>query len=1486
MAASSATESGAQSVPKGTTAGSLVSDLPLAGRRFPLPVLKPSGLPTGPILIANRSECAQDYVAAAHAAEAQFGVELKTGMPPWPPFSRNQSPALYRRAAHPSTLRTQVTIASRADHNCWTNHGHHSSIHHVVDTTAPREAYESTAVLLEAVAAHGCVAVAPGYGFVSENPDFAAACEDKGAASRPSRDLYACSPASSLLYPHLMRGLSGTLGKGATPVETRNLAKHAGVRVALGVDHYTFEPGSEDADQAGIIEDTVQFVTTHGRCMVKAAFGGGGKGIRKISVTDLSQTDYDSAEAYTAVIRERVTSAVTEARSEAKVVCGDKLGHVFVEKFNPGKHIEVQIAIGRDGKAVHFGTRDCSLQLGNQKVVEIAGITDPDIESQLTQQAVALMESTHISTFSSGPETPVEWHPGNHKSSCKQFSYSGSPTPPQTPETPACLQRTMGYVGLATVEFMVGPDGNFILLEVNPRLQVEHPITEELAGVNLKWIQFALPFVSGLSDLGVSQDVICKALASTCSPVVVECRMNMVDPGVISFVAVPPDTDGIVRWIGRDFSAGRKLSSDFDKTFMKLVVTGDDLPQACARVREQLRLFQKGHCGTVTNVDQMLHLLEEPEALRQAATTALGEHPGMLEPADLDKQASLARTRMLNTLDYFTYVLTNQTLGPNDKATHPGARGPMPVTEQPAAPTHFPAASADDTASGAALLQVLYPSTGEGLKVDRSQPQVPKLVQHLLSSKRVIVMDTTRRDGQQSIIATRAGDCELLATMEQEVNVLGKAVGVYEVAGGATFDTALRYMKQDPFERVRLLSASNKTALLQMLIRGRNFLGYSPQSPAIARLAIRKFKEAGIDIFRTFNCQNDVQDLIESTGMVVEAGCVAEAAVCYTGDLSDPEEAQFTLEYYLCLVKTLLASDHPPHILGIKDMAGQLTPTAAHTLISALRKEFPQIPIHLHMHSTGGWAVESYVEATRAGVHLVDCGITPFADSTAQPSIVTFVSALQGHSDPAVRDRCPIVDTKQVEDILVPYWRAVLHMHTPHMAPDVDELGGGRLKFHQAPGGQLSNMAAQIKANVGSPVPATRMAAAYEIADRIVFGGREDGRRLLRGVKVTPSSKAVGDLTNVLLTKSSLFQSGYAPVTNDDNVANFDAEDRPGFSFDTLVGALSFADRKKFDADEFWSNSFVRFVLDFLEPNEFPESVLDLMSGNMGQNEFGYNPALQRVLDARPDAIARRVDYDFATANSEWRSQYGLDLTDEQHVMSAIFPAVFKNYFTGPHLSNVPTPHIYQGPDQKSHGTLVLPLHDTFAKMQVVGTQPDPDNADIPITVWQWDCAKESGSTTVPTGVYVWRTEPVIALPVTTCDITRNEGELVMGLPQAKVIRVRTIGDYVEKGEWVAVVEAMKMQVIISAPERLEVTKNLATPGHAVKKGVLVVYESRPVAGLLHGYVRGMSTADPVPESPYSAAKGNSLIDRFAQYPLSRTGSVAEEISPYSSYTS
>lgn len=283
---------------------------------------------------------------------------------------------------------------------------------------------------------------------------------------------------------------------------------------------------------------------------------------------------------------------------------------------------------------------------------------------------------------------------------------------------------------------------------------------------------------------------------------------------------------------------------------------------------------------------------------------------------------------------------------------------------------------------------------------------------------------------------------------------------------------------------------------------GRNFLGYSPQGATITKQAIRKFKDAGIDIFRTFNCQNDIEDLVESTAMVVEAGAIAEAAFCYTGDISDPLETQYTLNYYLCLVKSLVNAPHPPHIIGIKDMAGQLTPAAAKILISALRESFPSIPIHLHMHSTGGWATESYVEATKAGVHLVDCGVPPFADSTAQPSLISFVRALREHSDPSVRARCPEVDESAVGNILVPYWNSVLNMHRPHIAPGVDELGGDLLKYHQAPGGQLSNMAAQIKANVGGDISMKSMAAVYEIADRVIFGGYGDDRKLLRGIKV------------------------------------------------------------------------------------------------------------------------------------------------------------------------------------------------------------------------------------------------------------------------------------------------------------------------------------------------------------------------------------------------
>jgi pyruvate carboxylase len=1278
---------------------------PGAQRTWTRPFVFQDTLPPGKIFIPNRNECTREYCEAVHALRHQHKVKLET-----------------------------VAVTSPTDMLSFTDHWKAADSFVILGEGA-RDAYQTPELIIAAAKKQGCVAIAPGYGFLAENPDFAHKCKEAGL-------IFLGPPPSELQ-------------RFGSKIDTRLLAKTAGVNVAEGIDHYTFVCESKDAspseqvakqaqDEAALIEETIAFVKKHRVCMVKAAFGGGGKGIRKIDIGNLPA----DAKNRDALIRERVTTAIQEARGEAQRICQDPNGQVFVEKFiAKGRHIEVQVAVGRDGKAVHLGTRNCSLQEPetHQKVVEIAGIVPRELQERLGAQAVAMMERTR--------------------------------------------QDGEGFVGLATVEFMVTDDGE-TLLEVNPRLQVEHPTTEELLDINIKWLQFQLNQAKSLEQLGITKELVKDRLDKAGKKVSLEVRVNAIGTGVIAKVQIPPDKEGSVRWAGRGFSAGRTLTTDFDKNILKLIVTADSLDQACKKAQKQLALFSEGYLGPETNVPGLINLLGQTQAVREATTTTLQEQPALLALNTEQRREALERTRVLNTLNYFSWVLGNQDLKEGQKSTHPGAIGPMPVRKQPQ-----PVMPRDhkllDTPPPQGLMQQLYQS--HGLQSDRSRSNPEKLVQALLSSPRVILTDTTRRDAHQSLLSTRAGDQELLLSLPEETRILGHAVGSYEVTGGATFDASRRYLGQDQYERVRNIRAKCPNALLQMLIRGRNFLGYGPQDPEVARRAIRLFKEAGVDLFRTFNCQNDVDDLIESTKMIREAGGVAEACLCYSGDLSDAKETQFTLDYYLGIAKKLMTSEFPPHILAIKDMSGQLKPEAATLLISALRKAYPQVPIHLHMHNTGGYGVQTLVAATAAGVHMVDTAIPPLADGTSQPSMVDFVEALRKHPDSKVAARAPQIDLDAVRKWISPYWQRVFDMHKPHQEA-ASGLQGERLKFHQAPGGQISNLASQVRANVGD-VKLQDVAAVYEIADRLMFAG-EGARRFYRGIKVTPSSKAVGDFAITLMNKRNA-------------LADSKSQSKLVAAYDQLVEQLSHPGRKFFDADAFWENAFVQYIQHELPPAEFPAAAVELLGGGMGNGPHGFNPALARVVAARPGDVNKDPPhYDFEASDEAHLKKYGMILTPEEHIMKAIFPEVFTAAFTGPSLNHVATPIIYQGPKMTAGKSdkFRVRIGDKVRTLQLIGRVEDPNNPAMPMARWNVDGE-----------AYIFRGEPITGLPPVS-----DLGDVGMPMAQAKVLRLRELGDIVQKGEEVAGVEAMKMEVGLRAPFKGRIIAVNAKKGDIVTKGAIV----------------------------------------------------------------
>lgn len=826
----------------------------------------------------------------------------------------------------------------------------------------PVHAYLDVAEIIRVARESGADAVYPGYGFLSENPDLAQACEDAGITF--------IGPPPQVLQ------LAGN------KVRALGAAREAGLPVLRSC-----APSADPAQLLTAAED-VGFPL-----FVKAVAGGGGRGMRRVEE------------------RAGLADAVATAMREAEGAFGDPT--VFLEQavLEP-RHVEVQVLADADGHVVHLFERDCSMQRRHQKVVEIAPAPalDPGVRDALCRDAVA-------------------------------------------------FARRVGYVNAGTVEFLLdttGPRaGQHVFIEMNPRIQVEHTVTEEVTDVDLVRAQLRIAAGEGLADLGLSQDRIRLRGAA------LQCRITTEDPAN----GFRPDTGKVntyrspggagVRLDGGTVHAGASISPHFDSMLVKLTCRGADFDSAVARARRALAEFRIR--GVATNIPFLQALLAEPEFLAGGATTSfIARRPHLLTARGSGDRG----TRLLTWLADVTVNRPNGAprvmLAPAEKLP------PLPAAPAAAAPRWRERLRADGPEVFAGALRTAGP---------------------------VAVTDTTFRDAHQSLLATRVRTRDL-AAVGPYLEALTPQLLSVECWGGATYDVALRFLGEDPWERLAALREAMPGSCLQMLLRGRNTVGYTPYPTEVTDAFVAEAATTGIDIFRIFDALNDVEQMRPAIEAVRAAGgAVAEVALCYTADLTDPGERLYTLDYYLRLAESTVAAG--AHVLAIKDMAGLLRPAAARRLVTALRERF-DLPVHLHTHDTAGGQLATLLAAIDAGVDAVDVASAAMAGTTSQPPMSALVAAL------AHTDRDPGLDLRAVMD-LEPYWEAVRRVYAPFEsglpAPT------GRVYDHEIPGGQLSNLRQQAIA-LGLGEKFEQIEAMYAAADRI----------LGRLVKVTPSSKVVGDL--------------------------------------------------------------------------------------------------------------------------------------------------------------------------------------------------------------------------------------------------------------------------------------------------------------------------------------------------------------------------------------
>ncbi|WP_372594265.1 pyruvate carboxylase [Actinotalea sp.] len=725
---------------------------------------------------------------------------------------------------------------------------------------------------------------------------------------------------------------------------------------------------------------------------VKAVAGGGGRGMRRV------ETEADLPDALAAAMRE----------------AGGAFGNptVYLEQavLRP-RHIEVQILADATGDVVHLFERDCSVQRRHQKVIEIAPAPnlDPDLRDALCRDAVA-------------------------------------------------FARSIGYVNAGTVEFLVDTAGEragqHVFIEMNPRIQVEHTVTEEVTDIDLVSSQMRIAAGATLAELGIRQETI-RVNGSA-----LQCRITTEDPAN----GFRPDTGRVVayrspggagvRLDGATATAGAEISGHFDSMLVKLTCRGHDFPTAVSRARRALAEFRIR--GIRTNIPFLRGVLDDPSFVAGEVSTAfIEERPELLA-------AKESADRGTKLLAYVGDVTVNRPHGSRAGIIDPRLKTPAVdlAAEAPAGsrqrllelgPVGFATALREQTALG--------------------------------------VTDTTFRDAHQSLLATRVRTYDLVTAAPYVARMTPELLSV-EAWGGATYDVALRFLGEDPWVRLAAMREALPNVAIQMLLRGRNTVGYTPYPTEVTHAFVQEAASTGIDIFRIFDALNDVDQMRPAIDAVRETGsAVAEVALCYTGNLTDPGEDLYTLDYYLRLAETIVEAG--AHVLAIKDMAGLLRPAAARTLVTALRERF-DLPVHLHTHDTAGGQMATLLAASDAGVDAVDTASATMAGTTSQPSMSALVAALE-HTE-----RDTGLSLRAVCD-LEPYWEAVRSVYRPFESG----LPGptGRVYDHEIPGGQLSNLRQQAIA-LGLGDRFEQIEAMYAAADRL----------LGRLVKVTPSSKVVGDL--------------------------------------------------------------------------------------------------------------------------------------------------------------------------------------------------------------------------------------------------------------------------------------------------------------------------------------------------------------------------------------
>jgi len=852
------------------------------------------------------------------------------------------------------------------------------------DSKSPVGQYLDIDAIVKICVANGVEAVHPGYGFLSENTNFAQALRDNGVT-------FVGPTVANLDH----------FGNKAT---ARNIAIKANVPVV---------PGSEKAFET-VRQAREWIADPSNNCsypvIAKALMGGGGRGIRIVP------TERD------------LEAMFTQASNEALTAFGD--GRCFIEKYvkNP-RHVEVQCLGDGLGNVVHLWDRDCSVQRRHQKVVECAPAQDLSEENRgrILDDAVALLKSDN-------------------------------------------------YLNAGTVEFLVDKDGQHYFMEVNPRVQVEHTVTEEVTGIDIVQSQIRIASGETLPDLGLTQDNIPEP-----SGFALQCRVTTEDPsqdfrpdtGTISVFRLPTGM-GIRLDDGPGFP-GAKITPHYDSLLVKITAKARTRREAAAKLIRALNEFRVR--GVKTNKSFLLNVLQNDQFLDGVVDTGfIAQNPELLAPLHEQDRAQ-------KVLKYIANIIVN---GPPREL---GAVGDPPVSIDP----YIPEITASEITGKKSLKSIF----------DENGPEA--FAASVRKNDGLLLTDTTWRDAHQSLLATRLRTIDMLNIAPATGAALAKCYSL-ECWGGATFDVAMRFLRECPWDRLANLREAVPDIPFQMLLRGANAVGYTSYPDNVNYEFCKMAKDTGMDVFRIFDSINYIENMKLGIDCVGEAGGIIEAAVCYTGDVSDPNRGMYTLEYYLDFVRELHALGI--HVLAIKDMAGLLKPEAATILITAIRKQHPDLPIHVHTHDTAGTGVATMLACARAGADVVDSCSDAMSGTTSQPAIGALVASTNGTAhDTGLK----LADVQSLNE----YWEECRGLYAPFESGQ--KTGSCDVYFHEMPGGQYTNLLFQ-STQLGLTGQWSKVKKAYATANELLGDI----------IKVTPSSKVTGDLAQFIvandLTKEEVLE--------------------------------------------------------------------------------------------------------------------------------------------------------------------------------------------------------------------------------------------------------------------------------------------------------------------------------------------------------------------------